>query len=149
MPEHIQYEDDDLFNSDTHHEASDVPIRPLFVFIVIFVVFGFLTHFFLLGMYRLLAKGERLRAEAPFTKVDKPEAERVPQQPLLQPFPRKEKIPPYASTPVIDLIDMRRAEDQVLHNYGWVDKQKGIVHMPIDQAKELAVQRLNQPGGAQ
>ena len=40
MPEHIQYEDDDLFNPETHHEHSDVPVRPLFWFIVIFIVFA-------------------------------------------------------------------------------------------------------------
>jgi hypothetical protein len=69
----------------------------------------------------------------------------VPQnQPLLQPFPANE--PPYHSTPVTDLADMRKREDQVLHTYGWVDRNTGVVHVPIDVAKELAVQRLN--GGA-
>lgn len=147
MREHIQYEDDDLFNPQTHHEESDVPIKPLFVFIVIFVVFAFFTHFLILFMYKGLRKAETRRAEASFTKVEKPESEKVPQQPLLQPFPRKdhggEVMPPNTNTPVTDLIDLRRHEDQVLANYGWIDKQKGTVHVPIEVAKELAVQRLN------
>jgi hypothetical protein len=149
VPEHIQYEDDDLFNPETHHESSDVPIKPLFVFIVIFVVFAFFAHFLVLIMYKALAKAERTRAEAPYTEVVKPESEKIPQQPLLQPFPRKdpagEVMPPNTNTPVTDMADMRRDEEKVLRNYGWVDKQKGIVHMPISAAKELALQRLNQP----
>ena len=40
MPEHIQYEDDDLFNPETHHESTDVPVRPLLWFIVIFIAFA-------------------------------------------------------------------------------------------------------------
>lgn len=149
MPEHIRYEDDDLFNKETHHEVSDVPIRPLFIFIIIFIVGAFLTHFLILFMYKALAKGERTRAEAPFTSVARPEADKVPQQPLLQPFPRKdpagEVMPPNVNTPRTDLVDMRAAEDRVLLHYGWVDKQKGTAHVPIAVAKELAVQRLNAP----
>ena len=149
MPEHIRYEDDDLFNKETHHEVSDVPIRPLFIFIVIFIVMAFVTHFLILFMYKTLAKGERTRAEAPFTRVARPEADKVPQQPLLQPFPRKdaagEVMPPNTNTPVTDLVEMRAAEERALHQYGWVDKEKGTVHVPIEVAKELAVQRLNAP----
>ena len=147
MPEHIQYEDDDLFNKETHHESSDVPIRPLFVFIGIFIAFAFFTHAVILFMYKGLAKGERNRAEAPMTAVARPESEKVPHQPLLQPFPRKDKggevMPPITNTPVTDLVEMRQNEDRVLHGYGWVDKQKGIVHVPIEVATEIAVQRLN------
>jgi len=33
-----------------------------------------------------------------------------------------------------DLAAMRAAEDRVLHSYGWVDPQKGIVHIPIEEA---------------
>jgi hypothetical protein len=36
---------------------------------------------------------------------------------------------------------MRAAEDASLNNAGWVDKQKGIVRLPIETAKQLVVQR--------
>jgi hypothetical protein len=54
-------------------------------------------------------------------------------------------MPPYTNTPVTDMEQMRAAEEQSLHTPGWVDKQRGIVRIPIDVAKQLAVQRLQQP----
>jgi hypothetical protein len=144
MPEHIQYEDDDLFNPETHHESSDVPVRPLWWAVIIFIVFAVITHFVLAWMYKGLASGERKRMEPPQSNVARPANASVPQnQPLLQPFPQG-AIPPNASTPVTDLADMRRAEEQTLTTYGWVDKQHGVVRIPIEAAKDLAVQRLTQ-----
>ena len=144
MPEHIRYEDDDLFNPETHHESSDVPIRPLFWFIALFIVFGILSHFLLWWMYKALVKGERKRMDPPQTAISRPADASVPQnQPLLQPFPRGE-VPPNRNTPVTDMADMRAAEDQVLNNYAWVDKERGIVRIPIRNAKELLVQRGGQ-----
>jgi hypothetical protein len=141
MPEHIRYEDDDLFNPETHHESSDVPIRPLFWFIALFIVFGILSHLVLWFMYEAMVKAERKRMDPPQTAIARPADASVPQnQPLLQPFPRGE-VPPNRNTPVTDLADMRAAEDQTLKNYGWVDKQRGIVRIPIKNAKELLVQR--------
>ena len=142
MPEHIQYQDDELFNPETHHESSDVPIRPLFVFIVIFIVFAVVSHIALWFLYKAFVKAEQKRMDPPATQVAKPSDFAVPKnQPLLQPFPR-EGVTPYRNTPVTDLADMRAAEDQTLRNYGWVDKQKGIVRIPIERAKELMAARV-------
>jgi len=141
MREDIRYEDDDLFNPETHHESTDVPIRPLFWFIAIFIVFGFLSHFALWFMYKSLVKGERKRMDPPQTAIARPANASVPQnQPLLQPFPRGE-VPPNRNTPVTDMVDMRATEEHVLNSYGWVDKQRGVVRIPIKNAKELVVQR--------
>lgn len=141
MPEHIQYEDDDLFNPETHHEHSDVPVRPLFVLIVIFIVFAIVSHVGLYLLYKAFAKGERNRMDPPQTQVARPATADVPQnQPLLQPFPHGE-VPPYQSTPVTDLASMRESENAVLHTYGWVDKQHGVVRIPIDEAKKIFAAR--------
>ena len=142
MPEHIQYEDDDLFNPETHHESSDVPVRPLFVFIVIFIVFSALSHLVLWYMYKALVKGERNRMDPPQTSITRPADASVPKNlPLLQPFPQGKETP-NQSTPVTDMADMRAAEDLVLRNYGWVDKERGVVRIPIETAKELMAARL-------
>jgi hypothetical protein len=147
MPEHLHYEEDDLFNRETHHEKSDVPIKPLFWFIAIFVIFAFVTHIVLYAMYRKFVKFERDNRGPEITAMQRPADLNVPRnQPLLQPFPRsdqKVETPPFRATPVTDLNDMRRTEEQVLTTYGWVDRQQGVVRMPIDVAKELALQRLN------
>ena len=141
MPEHIQYEDNDLFNPETHHEHSDVPVRPLFWFIIIFVVFAIVSHVALYLLYKAFVAGERKRMDPPQTQVARPADASVPQnQPLLQPFPRG-NVPPYRQTPVTDMEDMRRSEDAVLQHYGWVDKQHGTVHIPIEEAKRIYAAR--------
>lgn len=156
MPEHTQYDDEGLFNPETHHEQSDVPMRPLWWAIVIFIVFAILTHIVIGFFYKGLARAERNRMEPPQSEIARPASADVPQnQPLLQPFPRKDAanevsgaIAPQTDTPVVDLQKMRQAEVQVLTNYGWVDKQQGIVHIPIDQAKEMLAAQLAVQGQA-
>lgn len=137
MPEHPHphYSDDDLFNPETHHEESDVNVRALIWFFVIFVVFGVITHFALWFLYKGFVKMER-RETAPLTEMQRPADIAVPKnQPLLQPFP------PNRNTPVNDLADMRAAEEKALKTYGWVDRQKGVARIPIDVAKKMVVER--------
>jgi hypothetical protein len=40
-----------------------------------------------------------------------------------------------------DLKEMRAAEDQVLQNYGWIDKKAGIARIPVDRAMKLLAQK--------
>ncbi len=40
-----------------------------------------------------------------------------------------------------DLRDLRAREDAILHDYGWIDREKGIVRIPIERAMELLVQK--------
>lgn len=153
MPEHLDYQNDDLFNPETHHESSDVPTRPLFWAMVILVVFAVVTHLVLLFMYKAMIKGERGTGEPPRTALQRPATADVPQaQPLLQPFPKKDQqgqdVYPNRNTPVTDLEDMRRAEEQHLHSYGYVDRERGVVRIPIDRAKELVLTRLPGTPGA-
>jgi hypothetical protein len=39
------------------------------------------------------------------------------------------------------LDDIRRNEDKTLYSYGWVDEKAGTVHIPIERAMDLLVQR--------
>lgn len=46
--------------------------------------------------------------------------------------------------PRIESLDDFRAKQQaVLHGYGWVDPEAGVVHIPIDRAMELTVRELS------
>jgi hypothetical protein len=40
-----------------------------------------------------------------------------------------------------ELREMRAAEDTVLNSYGWVDKNAGIVRIPVDRAMEILAQK--------
>ena len=144
MPEreHPHYVDDDIINVETHHEKSDVNVKALLWATVIFIVFGAISHFVLWGMYKTFVRMERKpEEEVRMTQIQRPADADVPKnQPLLQPFP-VEGTPPYRITPVVDMQQMRRTEEEALKTYGWVDQQKGIVRIPIEQAKQLALQR--------
>lgn len=147
MPEHLDYQNDDLFNPETHHESSDVPTRPLFWSMIILVVFGIVTHLVLLFMYKAMIKGERGTGEPPRTSLARPASADVPQnQPLLQPFPKKDDegqdVRPNRNTPVTDMEDMRRAENEHLTTYGYIDRERGVVRLPIEVAKELMLTRV-------
>lgn len=43
--------------------------------------------------------------------------------------------------PIRDLHDLRAAEDVVLNGYGWVDRNAGVVRIPIARAMELLAKR--------
>ncbi len=148
MPEkqHPTYSGLEIINVETHHEKSDVNVRALLWSVAIFVVFAAVSHFVIWWMYTVFVEIERGNVKAPLTQLQRPGDVNVPQnQPLLQPFPQKDvknqDVPPYSSTPITDLKAMRAAEDRALTTYGWVDQQKGVVRIPIEQAKQLALQR--------
>jgi hypothetical protein len=142
----------DIVNPETHHEKSDVNVRALLWAVVIFIVFAAVTHvvlFLQFQLYRSLFRGKT--ANAPLTSVARPADANVPPEPRLQPFVTRNVAgtdnPPNTNTPVTDMEQMRAAEEQALNNPGWVDKQRGIVRLPIEVAKQIAVQRLQSPGG--
>jgi hypothetical protein len=37
----------------------------------------------------------------------------------------------------LDLANLRKEEDSRLKSYGWVERDKGIVHIPIEEAMRL------------
>jgi hypothetical protein len=140
MPDHAH---DGIVNPETRHEESDVNVRALLWAVVIFIVFAFVTHAVLYLQFHAYAKHFRNESSQPLTMMAP--ASTVPPTPRLQPLPNKTNIveatPPNTNTPLTDMADMRAAEDEVLNKPGWVDKQKGIVKLPIETAKQLVVQR--------
>jgi hypothetical protein len=55
--------------------------------------------------------------------------QRLPPEPRLQTNPRE------------DLQTLRQAEERLLRTYGWVDRDSGIVRIPIDEAIRLTLER--------
>ena len=114
-------------NPEVHHEESDVNILAIFgfggglmavavvVLLVIYVLFGFFDG--------------RERATIPAEYPLAAQADKVPPEPRLQEHPRE------------DLSELRAREDEILSSYGWVDKNAGVVRIPIDDAIKLTLQR--------
>jgi len=138
------YHDEDIVNAETHHEKSDVNVRGLFAFGIAFIIFAAVSHFVLLVMYHQFVKHEKNNQHVPLTMMERPGSMTVPATPRLQPF--SDVVPPklytpITNTPVTDMNEMRAAQEQALNSYGYVDRQKGVVHIPIEEAKKLALQR--------
>ena len=76
----------------------------------------------------------------PYFKVETaalPSAEKTPFSDArpLPPAPRLQQ------TPWGNLADFNNAQNTAMRSYGWVDKQNGIVHIPVERAIELTLQR--------
>lgn len=65
----------------------------------------------------------------------KPPMSALERERLLAPEPRLEV------TPRLDGIRYRQQAMQQLNSYGWVDQEKGIVHIPLKTAQQLMLQR--------
>lgn len=146
MPERPRtYHDGEIVNVATKHETSDVNVKALLGFVVVFIVFAIITHIVLLLLfhhYQTIFSGHTNES---LTAIERPAGSDVPAEPRLQPLQttgaKDLSIPPTAATPVVDMETMRQNEDEALNNPGWVDHKAGRVRLPIDVAKQLVVQR--------
>ncbi len=60
-----------------------------------------------------------------------------PASPLASALPAAPPEPRLQTAPELDLRDLRRQENAQLGGYGWVDRQHGVIHIPIDRAMAL------------
>jgi hypothetical protein len=62
--------------------------------------------------------------------------------PQLSPLVGSQTPPPprLQTSPANDLARMREAEDRALYRYRWIDKERGIVQLPIDRAMSLLLE---------
>ena len=106
------------------HEQRDVTFRPIVAASIGLTVVIVLVFLGMGWLYRSLAAREARRSE--------------PESSLAAEFGRREPpAPRLQAAPIRDLEELRHAEDAVLHGYAWVDRQAGIVRIPIDRAMEL------------
>lgn len=47
--------------------------------------------------------------------------------------------PHLQTTPTGDFETFVVQQEEQLHSYGWIDRQKGVVHIPVERAMDLAV----------
>ena len=111
-----------------HHEESDVNIRAIFGFGLALIAVAVVVHVLIFGLFQLFEArdGVKVAAKYPLAAA---QDHREPPEPRLQTDPRQ------------DLADMRAKEDEVLGSYGWVDKNAGVVRIPIDAAMKLTLER--------
>jgi hypothetical protein len=110
------------------YETSDAHFKNVFVTGVALLgimVFGLLLSW---GVYTLWSH----YTAAPGTRAEtltRPDLSKQPPGPNLQ------------ANPHAALLAMRRAEDSVLTRYAWINKDSGIVQVPVERAMELLVRK--------
>ena len=117
----------DIRNPETVHEERDVNVRAILMFGLFLLVSAIIIHIALWGFFRFL-ENQRAKQDPRPSPVAGQRPTKFP-QPQLQP------------NPVEDVARMRAREAEQLHKYGWVNKQAGVAHIPIERAMELVVQR--------
>jgi hypothetical protein len=115
-------------NREVHHETSDVNIVAILTFAVGLIAAAVIIHLLIWVLFRYFEGREAQRVEPQFPLAAAEEG-RLPPEPRLQINPRE------------DLRELRATEDEALTTYGWVDRNAGIVRIPIEEAMRLTVQR--------
>jgi hypothetical protein len=110
------------------HEHTDANIWIIAKFLFWLIVAAVIIHFGLALLFGLFVE-QRVANVDPRYPLATAEGERVPPEPRLQRFPRE------------DILRLRTGEENVLNNYGWVDQKAGTVHIPIQDAMRLVLER--------
>ncbi len=115
-------------NPHVHHEPGDINAIFLTKFGIGmgFVVVVFL--FLLWGLFQYFAKREAELGPPPSAGMGVT-AQKLPPEPRLQ------------ASPALDMRQMRAAEDEILHQYAWIDPDKGVVRIPIGRAMDLMARK--------
>lgn len=115
-----------VLKSSAGHESRDADIRPIlltgFGLALCVAVVGLIVY----GTFRYLSTH-------PATSV-KPNPMAVFDS-QIPPTPRIEEYP------AIEIQQLHTQEEQTLSTYGWMDKNKGVVRIPIERAMELQLRR--------
>ncbi len=114
--------------AEVHREESDVNISAVFGFGAALVVVALLINLMTYVLFNYFDARER-RAVAPQYPLAVGQGNRLPPEPHLQTHPRE------------DLAELRAKEDEILTTYGWVDRNAGVVRIPIDEAVRLTLER--------
>jgi hypothetical protein len=109
-----------------HHEESDVNIRAVFGFAIGLTAATIVISLLVLALFKFYG-ARASRQPSPAYPLAVQQQNRLPPEPRLQTNPRQ------------DLIDFREQEDTILRSYGWVDKNAGVVRIPIEEAMKAIV----------
>jgi hypothetical protein len=108
------------------YEKSDASPRGLLHFALAMAAILVILALSLIWLFKHYQKTENPGAfiAAPFTGV-----EPVPPAPRVQPDPSA------------DMRSYLQSQQSLLNSYAWIDRQNGIVRLPIDRAMELLLER--------
>jgi hypothetical protein len=112
-------------NPTVSHEATDADARAITRFGIAMPLGLIVVYLFLWWIFDHYA-ARQARLSPPVPALIREQAPKEPPEPRLQ------------GNPQVDMKQMLVEEDAVLHHYGWVDPDRGVVRIPIERAIELA-----------
>jgi hypothetical protein len=123
--------DDEYLNTTegSGHEHTDANVWMIVQFAIWLAVSALLTHLLMWGMFAWFVSSRNTAQATLEFPLAKDQERRLPAGPRLQAIPANE------------IFEFRQRENAALREYGWVDRNAGTVHIPIEQAKELLLQR--------
>jgi hypothetical protein len=119
---------ENLVNPDVSHETSDVNIRAILGFGAALFVVAAIVHLLIYVLFGYFNSREGVKQPVEYPLAAS-QGDRRPPEPRLQTDPRQ------------DLADLRAKDSDLLGSYGWVDKNAGVVRIPIDAAMKLTLER--------
>jgi hypothetical protein len=111
------------------HEHTDANVWLIVQFAIWLTIAALITHLLMWGLFELFVKTRNDAAPAAEFPLAAQQERRLPAGPRLQAIPANE------------IFEFRQRENAELNDYGWVDRNAGTVHIPIEKAKELLLQR--------
>jgi hypothetical protein len=115
-------------SSHVRHERTDASVPAVLGAAAGLLIAGIVIYLLVWAMLQFLNTRADLHTVPEFP-LARHQAERLPPEPRLQTNPRG------------DLLALREKEDRLLTTYGWVDRNSGVVRIPIDRAMALTVER--------
>lgn len=111
------------------YEHTDANIWVIVKFLVWLTITALIIHFGLGLMYGFLIEQSKETGEPQYPMAAPAGERRLPPPPRLQQFPHNE------------LYQFRLSEDELLHRYGWMNRNAGTVHIPVEDAMRTLVQK--------
>lgn len=135
-----------IAHPDAHHEVSDVRVGLILKFGVFLSIATIVSFLLMWGLFNYFEKRET-KSEPPPSPLAS-ERQAFPPEPRLQLAPttpeqleRRQGPNLKAEGPIEVMKRIRQEEIDELTNYGWVNKNAGIVRLPIEDAKRLALEK--------
>jgi hypothetical protein len=114
-----------------NHEVTDIPLTGTTRAAIVTLILVGVIMAIVYGAWAFFGAQATKGDPGPPPMADKDYGRRLPPTPRVQ------------STPADDLGRYRAMQDSKLESYGWVDRNAGVVHIPIERAIELTAARAS------
>ncbi len=105
------------------YEKQDVGFRFAITFVMALIAAVIVVLFITVWFYRLVTPAPPQQAQV------NPAQRPLPPAPVLQ------------ANPAVDMQKYRENENRKASTYGWVDRNRGIVHVPVQRAMEMVAEQ--------